>query len=135
MGTPELLEAAERVPHVAPLQPAPLSDHRTLLLRRDVVTVAVNGCVPPGVATVAVFGKTVTVLCAATLETKTRTQQANRTNAASKRRTKRRGDAAGMSGQPPAMRRTEKGHAISTGMATVGWVSEGIVAERIKYGE
>jgi hypothetical protein len=62
MGTPELLEVAEREPHVAPLQPEPLSDHRTLLLRRVVVTVAVNCCLPPGAATVAVLGETVTVV-------------------------------------------------------------------------
>lgn len=108
MGTPELLEVAERVTHVAPLQPEPLNDHRTLLLRRVVVTVAVNCCLPPGVATVAVVGEMVTLVCAATVETKIRTQQANKTNAASNRTTERRGGVAGMSGQPPAIPNKQK---------------------------
>ena len=30
MGTPELLDVAERVPQVMPLQPTPLSDQRIL---------------------------------------------------------------------------------------------------------
>jgi len=48
MGTPELLEVAERVPQVVPLQPAPLSDQWTLWFLRVVTTVAVNCCAPPG---------------------------------------------------------------------------------------
>jgi hypothetical protein len=65
MGTPEALEVAESVPQVLPLQPEPPRDQRTLWLRREVVTLAVNFCVPPGTCTLAVAGETVTV-CAVT---------------------------------------------------------------------
>lgn len=133
MGTPELLEVAERVPQVAALQPAPLSDHFTLLLRRVVVTVAVNWCVPPGAATVAVCGETVTVVCAATLGTKIRMQQVNRTRVASNRRAEERGDAGDIRAASCNAVNTN-GHAIPSCMATIGWEGR-IVAVQVAPGE
>lgn len=64
----------ERVPQVLPVQPAPESVHRAPRLRRSLVTVAVNFCVPPGSWTMTVVGETVTVIpvCARTSGTQTR---------------------------------------------------------------
>src|ERR1700740_3026177 len=74
MGVPEALLGAETVPQVLPVQPAPVSVQCTPRLRRSLVTVAVNFCVPPGTWTVAVVGETVTVMpvCARTSGTQTR---------------------------------------------------------------
>jgi hypothetical protein len=61
IATPEPLDAADNVPHVAPLQPAPESAHVTPLLAGSLVTVAVNGCAAP-TCTLAVVGATVTLI-------------------------------------------------------------------------
>ena len=47
MAAPEALLAAERVPHVAPLQPAPVRAQVTPFFALSLVTVAVNGCANP----------------------------------------------------------------------------------------
>lgn len=47
MAAPEALLAAERAPHVAPLQPAPDRVQVTPLFALSFATVAVNGCVNP----------------------------------------------------------------------------------------
>ena len=59
IATPEPLEVAESVPHVAPLHPVPESAHVTPALAESLVTVAVNGWAAP-VGTVAAAGATLT---------------------------------------------------------------------------
>src|SRR5271156_2773500 len=61
MAAPEALLAAERVPQVAALQPAPERVQVTPLFALSLVTVAVNGCVNP-TCTLAVSGKRLTAI-------------------------------------------------------------------------
>jgi hypothetical protein len=58
-AAPEALVAGDTVPHVAPLQPAPLALQVTPLFAESPVTVAVKACVPPTV-TLAVDSESVT---------------------------------------------------------------------------
>ena len=66
MAVPDALLAAERVPHVAPLQPAPDRAQVTPLTALSFVTVAVNGWVCP-TCTDIVAEDTATEMGAATL--------------------------------------------------------------------
>ena len=66
MATPDALPAAERAPHVAPLQPAPDSAQVTPLPALSFVTVAVNGWLCPTCSDI-VAGDTVTEIGLATL--------------------------------------------------------------------
>jgi hypothetical protein len=59
MAVPDALLAAERVPHVAPLQPEPDRVQVTPLFALSLFTVAVNGWVNP-TCTVAVVSKRLT---------------------------------------------------------------------------
>ena len=61
MAAPEALLAAERVPQVAALQPAPDRVQVTPLFALSLVTVAVNGCVNP-TCTLAVGGARLTAI-------------------------------------------------------------------------
>jgi hypothetical protein len=61
MAVPEALLAAERVPHVAALQPAPDRAQVTPLFALSLVTVAVNGCVNP-TSTLVVVGERLTAI-------------------------------------------------------------------------
>lgn len=61
MAAPEALLAAERVPHVALLQPAPDRVQVKPLFALSLVTVAVNGCVNP-TCTLAVGGARLTAI-------------------------------------------------------------------------
>jgi hypothetical protein len=60
IAVPEPLDAAESVPHAAPLQPAPESVQLTPLFCASFCTVAVNVCVCPAITEAAV-GATVTL--------------------------------------------------------------------------
>jgi hypothetical protein len=61
MPVPDALEAADSVPQVVPLQPAPESDHVTPLFELSLVTVAVKVC-PWLTCTDAVVGETLTAI-------------------------------------------------------------------------
>ena len=62
MATPEALDAAESVPHVAPEHPAPESAQFTPLFCASFVTVAVNALLPIPACTLVGVGATVTVI-------------------------------------------------------------------------
>ena len=66
MAVPDALLAAERVPHVAPLQPAPDRAQVTPLAALSLVTVAVNSWVCP-ICTDIVAGEIATEMGVATL--------------------------------------------------------------------
>ena len=59
IAAPDALDAADKVPHVAPAHPAPLNAHVTPLFCGSCVTVAVTLCVNP-VCTDALVGFTAT---------------------------------------------------------------------------
>jgi hypothetical protein len=61
-ATPEALDAGETLPQVAPLQPAPDSVQFTPWFCESFCSVAVNICVAPPDATLAVAGDTVTTI-------------------------------------------------------------------------
>ena len=62
IATPDALLLVESAPHVAPLHPAPESIHATPLFCASLLTVAVNGCVPPAACTLPDSGETTTVI-------------------------------------------------------------------------
>jgi hypothetical protein len=64
IATPEALDAADRVPQVAPLQPVPARVQATPLFCESFVTVAAKFCVSP-VCTLAVVGATLTTTAGA----------------------------------------------------------------------
>jgi hypothetical protein len=64
IAAPEALEGADKVPHVAPLQPVPESAQVTPLFCESFVTVAVKFCVSP-VCTLALVGATLTEITGA----------------------------------------------------------------------
>jgi|SRR5271165_6569538 len=61
MAVPDALLAAERVPHVAPLQPVPDRAQVTPLFALSLITVAVNGWVNP-TCTLAVVSERLTAI-------------------------------------------------------------------------
>jgi len=62
IATPDALDAADKVPHVAPLHPAPDKVQATPRFCRSFVTVAVNVLVPDPASTLAASGATVTAI-------------------------------------------------------------------------
>ena len=64
IAAPEALEVADKVPHVAPLQPVPESVQVTPLFCESFVTVAVKFCVSP-VCTLGLVGATLTEITGA----------------------------------------------------------------------
>ena len=66
IAIPEALDVVDKLPHVAPLQPVPLSVHVTPWFCPSFETVAVKLCVSP-TFTVAVNGDTTTEIAGATV--------------------------------------------------------------------